>query len=310
MAAIVLVHGIDQQQNSADGLENDWLPALAGGVRKAGFTHIADRIWRRRSEPGAIEARTAFYGHLFLRPGQQGDDPGDFTSEEEEFAEQLAREWLERAATRKSSPEVERAAARELAFVLHEVGQEEAGVGELGRKAIKGLAKVRWFAPTGMAFAERFVKRALAQVTRYLTDDTIRTAALESVLSHVGPETKVVIGHSLGSIVAYEAAHMIERPLPLLLTVGSPLGLDTIVYPRLRPQPPAFPVHVQRWVNLAARDDFIAAEPDLTNMFKVGKPEGAVFESGQTVDNGAQPHRAEFYLSKVEVGQPVGQALR
>jgi hypothetical protein len=33
MAEIVLVHGIDQQQKSADKLESAWLPALAGGIR-------------------------------------------------------------------------------------------------------------------------------------------------------------------------------------------------------------------------------------------------------------------------------------
>ena len=70
MAAIVLVHGIAQEQYSADLLESKWLPALAGGVRTAGFPDIADKIWR--AGPGAIEARMAFYGHLFLRPGAQG----------------------------------------------------------------------------------------------------------------------------------------------------------------------------------------------------------------------------------------------
>jgi hypothetical protein len=78
MAEIVLVHGIDQQQKSADKLESEWLPALAGGVRVAGFPGIADRIWRDAAKPGAIETRMAFYGYLFLVPGQQGDDPGDW----------------------------------------------------------------------------------------------------------------------------------------------------------------------------------------------------------------------------------------
>src|SRR5262249_18903816 len=45
---IVLVHGIDQQQLSADSLEKEWLPALAGGVRTAGFPDVADRLWRVR----------------------------------------------------------------------------------------------------------------------------------------------------------------------------------------------------------------------------------------------------------------------
>jgi pimeloyl-ACP methyl ester carboxylesterase len=57
-------------------------------------------------------------------------------------------------------------------------------------------------------------------------------AARRTVLDLTGPETKVVIGHSLGSVVAYEAAHYIHRSLPLLVTLGSPLGLHTIVYDR------------------------------------------------------------------------------
>ena len=77
MAEIVLVHGIDQQQLSADKLESQWLPSLAGGIRAAGFPDVADRIWRGTGKPGSIETRMAFYGGLFLTPGQQGDDPGE-----------------------------------------------------------------------------------------------------------------------------------------------------------------------------------------------------------------------------------------
>ena len=74
MAEIVLVHGIDQQQKSSDKLESVWLPALAGGVRGAGFNDVADRIWRSAGTPGSIDTRMAFYGSLFLSPGQQGDE--------------------------------------------------------------------------------------------------------------------------------------------------------------------------------------------------------------------------------------------
>jgi hypothetical protein len=96
MAEIILVHGIDQQQKTADKLESEWIPALAGGVRVAGFPTIADRIWRDAAKPGGIETRMANYGYLFLAPGQMGDDPGDFTAEEAKLAEALALEWLKR----------------------------------------------------------------------------------------------------------------------------------------------------------------------------------------------------------------------
>jgi hypothetical protein len=178
------------------------------------------------------------------------------------------------------------------------------------RNAIKSVAKIPWFAPLGMFFAERFVKRALVQVTRYLTDDAVRDAALREVMQLVTPDTRIIISHSLGSVVAYEAAHVLGQSLPLLITLGSPLGLDNIIYPRLRPQPPTFPRHVTRWVNVADRDDFIAAEPDLAAMFSTGIPSDAIFEGGSTVDNGAKPHDCTFYLGKAQVGEAVARTLR
>jgi len=309
MSTIVLVHGIDQQQKPADVRESEWLPALAGGVRLAGFPAIADRLWRGSSGPGAIEARMAYYGQLFLRRDVQGDDLGELSADEQAFAQQLAEEWLTRAAMQASRPDDKQTASRELAYVRDQVGDEEQGIGAVLRSAINGVARVKWFAPYGMAFAERFVNRALAQVTRYFSDEGVRSAALHAVKELIDPDTKVVVGHSLGSVIAYEAMHQIGHPLPLLITIGSPLGLETMIYPKLRPQPPCFPPVVQRWVNVADRDDFIAAAPDLRPMFSAGIPATAVFESGYTVDNGAKPHEAKFYLSKVEIGKPIGEVL-
>lgn len=309
MATIVLVHGIDQQQETADSLEREWLPALAGGVRLAGFPAIADRLWRGSSGPSAIETRMAFFAQRFLRPDVQGDDPGELTVDEQAFAEQLAEEWLMRAASQASHLATRQAASRELAYVREQVGDEEQGIGAILRSAINGVARVKWFAPYGMAFAERFVNRALAQVTSYLSNEEVRGDAIQAVKELINEETRIVIGHSLGSVVAYEAIHQIGHSLPLLITIGSPLGLETIIYPRLRPQPPGFPRAVQRWVNVADRDDFIAAAPDLGPMFSAGIPAAAVFESGYTVDNGALPHSAKFYLAKVEIGKPIGEVL-
>ena len=94
-----------------------------------------------------------------------------------------------------------------------------------------------------MAFAERYVVTALTQVTRYLTDEMTRALAQQRVLDLVEDDTKVVIGHSLGSVVAYESMHRLNAALPLLVTLGSPLGLRTIVKDRLRPAP-SFPKRV------------------------------------------------------------------
>jgi len=250
----------------------------------------------------------AFYGHLFLRPGQQGDDPGEFTAEETEIAEALAQEWLHRSATR-SSRECDRILARrELAYVNRQMGQEQ-GVGSMMRSAVGSLARIPWLARAGMGLAERTIKRDLAQVTRYFTDEGVRAAAQHQVLQVVDERTKVVIAHSLGSVVAYEVAHALGQSLPLLITVGSPLGLQTIVYQQLRPQPPGFPRALQHWLNVADKEDLVAAEPNLSLFFAPPLPTGATFDGAFTVDNGSDPHSAEFYLGKKKVAEAVRAAL-
>jgi pimeloyl-ACP methyl ester carboxylesterase len=305
MATIVLVHGIAQEQKSADTLEEEWLPDLAGGVRTAGFAEIADRLYRLRSGSDGIDTRMAFYGDLFLRGDQQGLEPGDLSGPERALAEQLAMEWTARAASRSTDEKSRRAASQELAQLQQTAGEEQ-GARAAARSAINSLARIRWFAPFGMGFATRFVMRSLTQVTRYLSDDVVREQALARVHAVLTPGTRVLIGHSLGSIVAFEAVQRFDHPLPLLITIGCPLGLRTVVYERVRPQPPRFPPVVHRWVNIADRNDIVAAEPDLTPLFGSTAPPGAVLEGGYTADNGAKPHQADFYLTKAQVGRPIG----
>ncbi|MET9763674.1 hypothetical protein ABZ016_32290 [Streptomyces sp. NPDC006372] len=156
-----------------------------------------------------------------------------------------------------------------------------------------------------MAFAQRFVHRALAQVTRYLTEEKIQEEVQRRIAAHIGPETVAVIGHSLGSVAAFQAAHRSRHRLPLLLTLGSPLGLRTLVYDRI-PEAKTIPPRVARWANYADHDDLVAAEPDLAKLF--ADPYGAL-ESDWTIDNGAEPHRAESYLVKRQIGQAVGTVL-
>jgi hypothetical protein len=219
MATIVLVHGIAQEQKSADTLEEEWLPDLAGGVRTAGFPQVADRLYRLRSGPGGIDTRMAFYGDLFLTGGQQGLEPAELSGAERVLAEQLAMEWTARAASRSADEKSRRAASQELAQLQHMAGEEQ-GARAAARSAINSLARIRWFAPFGMGFAERFVIRSLTQVTHYLTDDGLRDQAQARVRAVLTPGTRVLIGHSLGSVVAFEAAQQLDHPLTLLITIA------------------------------------------------------------------------------------------
>src|SRR5207249_10502663 len=54
----------------------------------------------------------------------------------------------------------------------------------------------------------------------------------------ISPATRVVIGHSLGSIVAYEAlCKHPEWQIDTFVTLGSPLGIQRLVFDALVPRP-------------------------------------------------------------------------
>lgn len=92
----------------------------------------------------------------------------------------------------------------------------------------------------------------LRQVRRYLLDPDLKTKADARVAEMVTENCRILIGHSLGSVVAFEFLRQHpERRLNLLITLGSPLGLRTIRH--LMPDPEfgaaeGVPANVGAWV--------------------------------------------------------------
>ena len=275
MATIVLVHGIAQEQL---GRRRCWRRLAARPGRrsrqqrqpKTGRPDLARQILgRHRYSDGLLR-------HPVHRPGR----PGRGRCRPRHRAAARRSRRIDRttrvgmAAGRRrirQRPHRPTPAQNDLAIIGGDVGQAQGPRATVGRPALNALAHLRWFAPFGMAVASKFVWRALTQVSRYLTDDEIRGYAQDQVLHWLGPDTRLVIGHSLGSVVAYEAIHRAhDNQLPnnhtlTLMTLGSPLGLQSIVYNRLRPQPPRVPPSVNRWENLAAQDDLVAANSTSPN---------------------------------------------
>jgi hypothetical protein len=306
MADIVLVHGIAQEQRSAASLETEWLPGLAGGLENAGYTALADRLRREAdSRPNAITVRMAFYGLKFLAPDYQGRSAGPLNPAEQLVAEEVALDLLGNAIY-SSHPKDAGEAGRALAALNR--ADVQGHMPRTGGLAIAALDRIPWFTRGGLA-GLALANRTLAQVTRYLADPAIRAYAMSQVSQRFDSNTQVVIGHSLGSVVAYETlcARQSAPPVPLLITLGSPLGLSAINR-RLR-QPPAYPASLSRWVNIAAPDDIVAARPDLAAAFDRNRPSTARFDRTWRVDNGSEPHRADFYLAKRSCGQALADTL-
>jgi len=289
VARVVCVHGVGQQLKGEDSLAAEWALALRDGIRRSGCAE--SRL------PGAGEVRCVFYGDLFRPAGRRlaVGDPWLTAADATEFDQELLAAWWRGAA--ESDPRVIHPDARALA-------RTPGGV----QAALRALSGSAFFA----GLADRVMLFDLQQVRRYMTDPQVRRVALARVTEGVGGDTRVLVGHSLGSVVAYEAlcAHP-EWPVRALVTLGSPLGIRNLIFDRLMPSPAAegpggvrggWPGGVRSWVNVADAGDVVALVKDLRPLF------------GDQVDcylvhNGSHAHDVRPYLTAAETGAAIAAGL-
>lgn len=123
------------------------------------------------------------------------------------------------------------------------------------------------------ALVRLFVAAFFHEVATYMNDNDARRGAQTAVAEQLEQHApRMVIAHSLGSVVAYETLWNHEHPpVDVLVTVGSPLALPDLVFDRLAPKPGADrgakPPNVATWINLADPGDFIAVPPYLSRRF-------------------------------------------
>ncbi|MGW3120714.1 hypothetical protein ACWDBW_26800 [Streptomyces sp. NPDC001107] len=301
MADVVMVHGIGPEEETEEQLRDDWMGALARTLRNNGRAEQAARL-----EDGSVSTAMAYYRHLYAPYVPRDDwdmplpDPMAATGEE------VAVDIMDNIQQHASDPAARAEAARALDELRAEVGPEQ-GPAELLRMFVAVLGRLGPVARSGFAALSSTGVFHLGQVAAYLDDEAVREDAIEAVLSRVAPDTKVVLAHSLGTVVAYEALHRLEQPLPLLITFGSPLGLRSIIRRRLRPQPLRSPGHLKRWVNVADRDDFIVSTLRLRTLFP---DNDAVLERTRLVKNrNTNPHAAVEYLKHWETVEPLAQLV-
>jgi hypothetical protein len=279
MAAIVCVHGIAQQLKGEHSLDQVWSSALLDGLTRADY---------RGTEP-SIEF--AFYGDLFRKPGRmavQQIGPSSLealSATEEEF---ILSWW--------------QAAAKTDENVTPPTASTMFRTPPLVQRALYALSGSRFF--NGMS--EALIRLFARQVYIYFNDAVLRGAIRDRVTQHISADTKVVVGHSLGSVIAYESlCPNPDWPVKTLVSLGSPLGVPSIF--RLLEPPPLdgngqWPVGLTRWSNVADAGDCVALEKDLSKLF--GKR-----VRNFLVDNEAKAHDVRPYLTAVETGRAIAQGL-
>ncbi|MEV5103011.1 hypothetical protein ACFQ7G_23640 [Streptomyces massasporeus] len=200
-------------------------------------------IWAAALDTGH-EVSTAYYADLLHHHGHRGRQGGDEDLDSlDDFERELVAAWLEECGLPDAT-----AAGRATAPL---------------RQALAWLARTHGL---GRPVTEWFVARFFREVATYL-----RTPARQEARDRVAGlmathRPRVVLAHSLGSVVTYET--LWENPslhVELLVTLGSPLALPHAVFPRLQPAPVdergGRPPGVGRWVNLADPGDIVALPP-------------------------------------------------
>ena len=138
-------------------------------------------------------------------------------------------------------------------------------------------------------------------------------ASVTERLAGVGGPT-IVIGHSQGSMVAFEVLRKLKKTdcdVKLFVTIGSPLGLQEVQDELKKGGKLAVPECVDRWLNVAERLDPVALDAELANDFaKNAAGVGVEDVTGLQInpDWKSNPHSGTGYLRISEVRQAVRDA--
>jgi pimeloyl-ACP methyl ester carboxylesterase len=315
-ARVVFVHGIGAKPDVEESRRR-WTEALARGAVRAGHGGIAAAL----EDEASVEVVFAHYGDLFQTPGAQGG-AGERPSPDEvlllrDLLLEIVDLQLAEAKAETNADETEQLRHVRAQLVTDSVAQ---GAGNVGRQVLNAATALLAFRPlrrAGQWAGAKLLIRDLSQVARYLSrgepdadgrgiDQRIRARILEAI----GDRPAVVVAHSLGSVVALESLHdpAFRAQVPLLVTIGSPLALRTVVWPRLRPRPPRTPDCVERWLNFWDRDDLIVARPWLEEVFGANA-HGVTAQSDRIDSDGIWVHTATKYLDKPGVAGPICEAL-
>ncbi|MBO4269098.1 hypothetical protein GSF24_00180 [Microbispora triticiradicis] len=278
---MVGVHGVGKQLLGEEMLLRDWRPALMDGLCRAGGPLL-----------NRHDFRMSFYGDLF-RPKGSTLAVGDplFTADDvDEGVEQdLLFSWWEAAAA--VDPRVAPPAGDTLARTPRSV-----------QAALRALSGSRFF--SGLAL--RTLVFDLKQTSRYLLDPAVRQAALDRVAALIGEDTRAIIAHSLGSVVAYETLCALKgHGVRALVTLGSPLGIR-MVFDRLQPKPGPVGMwpggDTLTWTNVVDQGDVVALVKDLSDRF-------GPRVHGRVIHNGSHAHDATAYLTDASTGAAIAAGL-
>jgi hypothetical protein len=288
---MILVHGINQQSKNSPQILQEWGDALRaayaqrspdplGKLTRIDAAFYGDTLERLSSAPVADEA-------IALGAEAAPDDFDDF-----------AVEALEDMALRIGVTPAQIEGEAAITAVPQGAGPH--------KKWLKAIVRaIETISPWRGTLALRVLGQAHAYIRNQHVHDEVNKLVRPLF---VDDEQVIVVSHSLGTIVAFSllrefAEQGKPRNCPLFVTLGSPLGIDSVRKSFAKPR--VKPANVQRWVNGADPEDFVALRTELTTASF-----GPGIENYADIKNGYEnPHSITRYLSDARIANAIAESI-
>jgi len=216
--------------------------------------------------------------------------------------------------------------------LIHQHGPTEADIREADawhRKLDRLLYTVVDHAPCLLHLTSEALRSAARETTRYFQNNNNIACEIRELLKRqlrpmLTDHGKVLlIGHSLGSVIAYdtlwELSHLEHLPgkVDLFLTIGSPLGMNYVQRRMMgndQSGQEKYPVNIRRWVNIASVGDITALDGVFADDFAPMLAQGLIDSIEDHCDgiynfyrnnDGLNCHRSYGYLVNPAVGKVI-----
>jgi pimeloyl-ACP methyl ester carboxylesterase len=249
--------------------------------------------------PASIEVSLPFYGDVLDGFTQQTQIP--LTSDMQSRGGSDQQEFL--AFQYEVAEEIRTRTGVTDAQVDAEYGNEPQARGPLNWKWVQAILRAIDKNSPGMN--QKTLETFTRDVFLYTTRSGVRDAIDRIVTQNLTDNPTVVVGHSLGTVVAYSVLCRDTRTLqvPLYVTVGSPLAVRAI---RDRLRPLRRPTAVANWYNAFDTRDVVALYPLDGQNF----PVSPAIENNPNVRNKTDNrHGISGYLDDAEVAKRISRAL-
>jgi pimeloyl-ACP methyl ester carboxylesterase len=266
---LLFLHGVTKKGQQAS---DDWRGALSESLRRLGYPSLDDN---------AVAIVAPRYAHA-LRGFDYPVDMPPFTVD---IAVGEELRYQRRAFDRRAG-EIEQRLGR------HERGRRMFG------------------AEQAMTLASRVLNGQFEQALKYTENQQIRAGVLSVILRELLKVRQsgrlVIIGHSLGSVIAADLIRRLPRDFDItgFVTIGSPLSQPTIHGAVIEEALDVPPANLAWWVNVWNRGDLVTSKHGIQSVFK-----WAVDIQVGRLANPINAHSASHYLTQHEAAKAVGIGL-